>query len=127
MTIQTTISPDGKRLVTMTEDEYQDLIDARDAAVALRDIAAGTMPTVAEAAVDADLAAPTPLAFWRKHRGLTRIELSQAAEISPPCLAQLETGQRKGTIPVYARLAKRLNLRLDALVAEPSAAPNHPE
>ena len=47
MPIQTTISPDGERLVTMTAEEYQDMIDARDAAVAMRDIAAGTMPTVA--------------------------------------------------------------------------------
>jgi len=44
MTIQTTISPDGERLVTMTAEEYQDLIDGRDAAVAMREIAAGTMP-----------------------------------------------------------------------------------
>jgi len=47
MPIQTTISPDGERLVIMTAEEYQDMIDARDAAVAMRDIAAGTMPTVA--------------------------------------------------------------------------------
>src|ERR1700728_228699 len=69
MTIQTTISPDGERLVTLTAEEYQDLIDGRDAAVAMREIAAGTMPTVAEADLDAYLAAPTPLALWHKHRG----------------------------------------------------------
>jgi hypothetical protein len=57
MTIQTTISPDGERLVTMTAEEYQDLIDARDAAAAMREIAAGTMPTVAEAA---GISAQTP-------------------------------------------------------------------
>jgi DNA-binding XRE family transcriptional regulator len=120
MTIQTTTSPDGERLVTMTAEEYQDLIDARDAAVAMREIAAGTMPTVAEADVDAYLAAPTPLGFWRKHRGLTQIELSQAADISQPYLAQLENGQREGTVAVYGRLAKLLNVRIDDLVAEAS-------
>ena len=92
MTIQTTISPDGERLVAMTAEEYQDLIDGRDAAVAMREIAAGTMTTVVEADVDAYLAAPTPLAFWRKHRGMAQIELSWAADISQPYLAQLENG-----------------------------------
>ena len=126
MTIQTTISPNGERLVTMTAEEYQDLIDARGAAVAMRDIAAGTMPTVAEADIDAYLAAPTPLAFWRKHRGLTQIELSQAANISQPYLAQLENGQREGAVSVYARLAKLLNVRIDDLVAEPSGEADGP-
>jgi len=126
MTIQTTISPDGQRLVTMTAEEYQDLIDARDAAIAMRDIAAGTMPTVAEADVDAYLAAPTPLAFWRKHRGLTQIELSQAADISQPYLAQLENGQREGAVSVYARLAKLLNVRIDDLVVEEPTEENGP-
>jgi DNA-binding XRE family transcriptional regulator len=126
MTIQTTISPDGERLVIMTAEEYQDLIDARDAAVAMRDIAAGTMPTVAEADADAYLAAPTPLAFWRKHRGLTQIELSQAADISQPYLAQLENGQREAAVAVYARLAKLLNVRIDDLVTEASAESNSP-
>ena len=126
MTIQTTISPDGERLVTMTAEEYQDLIDARDAAIAMRDIAAGTMPTVAEADVDAYLAAPTPLAFWRKHRGLTQVELSQAADISQPYLAQLENGQREGAVSVYARLAKLLNVRIDDLVVEEPTEANGP-
>jgi len=113
-----TISPDGEHLVTMTAEDDQDLIDARDAAVAMRDIATGTLPTVAEADLDAYLTAPTPLAFWRKHRGLTQIELSQAADMSQPYLAQLETGQREGSVSVYARLAKLLNVRIDDLVAE---------
>jgi len=126
MTIQSTISPDGERLVTMTAEEYQDLIDARDAAVAMREIAAGTMPTVAEADVDAYLAAPTPLAFWRKHRGLTQIKLSQAADITQPYLAQLENGRRQGAVSVYARLAKLLHVRIDDLVANAPAESSGP-
>ena|SRR5579883_1138365 len=118
MTIRTSVSPDGESLVTMTADEYQDLIDARDAAIAMREIANGTMPTIAEADVDAYLAAPTALAFWRKHQGMTQVELSQAAGISQPYLAQLESGQREATVSVYARLAKLLRVRIDDLVSE---------
>lgn len=116
MTIQTTISPDGERLVTMTADEYQDLIDARDAEATIRAVADGTMPVLSGADVDAYLAAPTPLAFWRRHKGLTQVDLARAAGISQPYLAQLESGQREAMVSVYSRLAERMNLRVDDLL-----------
>ena len=119
MTIQTSISGNGEKLVTMTAEEYQDLIDARDAAIAMRDIASGKSHTIASADLDAYLAAPTPLAFWRKHRGMTQVELSQAAGISQPYLAQLENGQREGAVSVYGRLSKLLRVGIDDLVPEP--------
>lgn len=118
MTIQTTISPDGQRLVTMTAEEYQDLVDARDAEVAMRAVAAGTLQTLSGDDVDAYLAAATPLAFWRKHRGLTQTEVAQAIGVSQPYLAQLENGQREGSISVYQRLARRLGLSVDELLPD---------
>jgi DNA-binding XRE family transcriptional regulator len=102
----------------MTADEYQDLIDARDAEAAMRSVEAGTMPTIADADVDAFLAAPTPLAFWRKQRGLTQTELAAAVAISQPYLHQLENGQRDAMASVYAKLARRLGVRVDDLLAE---------
>ena len=101
MTIQTSISPDGQRPVTMSVEDYQDLIDARDAEAAMRAIAAGTLQTLSGADVDAYLAAATPLAFWRRHRGLTQADLAQAAGVSQPYLAQLENAQRDGSVSVY--------------------------
>jgi predicted transcriptional regulator len=47
--------------------------------------------------------------------------VSQAADISQPCLAQLENGQREGAVSVYARLARRLKVRIDDLVFEAPA------
>lgn len=118
MTIQTTISPDGQRLVTMTAEEYQDLIDARDAEVALRAVASGTLQTLSGEDVDAYLAAATPLAFWRKHRGFTQTEMAEAIGVSQPYLAQLENGQREGSVSVYQRLARRLGLSVDELLPD---------
>jgi len=57
---------------------------------------------------------------------LTQIDLSQAADISQPYLAQLENGQHEGAVSVYARLAKLLHVRIDDLVADASAAANGP-
>ena len=80
--------------------------------------ARGDDPGLTEAEMDEYLAAPTPLAFWRKRRGLTQASLAAAARISQPYLAQLETGRRKSAdIAVYTRLSKRLAVRVEDLVA----------
>ena len=124
MTIQTTITPKGERLVTMTADEYQDLIDARDAEAALRAVAAGTLQTLSGDDVDAYLAAATPLAFWRRHRGFTQAEMARHVGVSQPYLTQLENGQREGSVSVYRRLARRLGLSVDELLPdEPAVQP----
>jgi len=122
MTIQTTISPDGQRLVTMTAEEYQDLLDARDAEAAMRAVAAGTLQTLSGEDVDAYLAAATPLAFWRRHRGFTQADMAQAAGVSQPWLAQLENGKREGSVSVYQRLARLLGLSVDELLPNNLAA-----
>jgi len=106
-------------VVTMTREEYQNLIDARDHAIAMRQVTVGDLPTVPDSAVDDYLAAPTPLAFWRKHRGLTQAELADAAAITQPYVAQLESGQKTSAdIRIYARMAKRLQVRIEDLLAD---------
>jgi DNA-binding XRE family transcriptional regulator len=121
MTIQTMILPDGQRLVTLSAEDYQDLIDARDAEAAMRAVAAGTLQTLSGADVDAYLAAATPLAFWRKHRGLTQADIAREIGVSQPYLAQLENGQREGSVSVYQRLARRLSLSVDELLPDEPA------
>ncbi len=121
MTIQTTISPDGQRMVTMSAEDYQDLIDSRDAEAAMRAVAAGTLPTLSGADVDAYLEAVTPLAFWRGHRGFTQAVLAQEIGVSQPYLAQLENGQREGSVAVWQKLARRLGLSVDGLLPDEPA------
>ncbi len=124
MTIQTMISPEGVRLVTMTAEEYEDLIDARDAEAAMRAVAAGKLQTLSGDDVDAYLAAPTPLAFWRKHRGFTQADISRLIGVSQPYLAQLENGRRDGSVSIYQRLARQLKLSVDELLPdEPNDEP----
>ncbi len=119
MTIQTTTSPDGEVLVTMTAQEYQDLIDARDSAIIMRDVRAGAHPTIPSGDVPAYLAAPTPLAFWRKHRGMTQVELAEKAQVGQSYIAQLESGQKTSAdIRIYARMAAALNVRIEDLLAD---------
>jgi DNA-binding XRE family transcriptional regulator len=104
--------------VTLTRDEYEDLIDARDHALAMRAVATGEMETLTEAELDAYLAATTALAFWRRYRGLTQAELAGKVGITQPYLAQIEGGKRTGDVHLYARLARALRVRIEDLVAD---------
>lgn len=58
-----------------------------------------------------------PIRVRREYRGLTQEQLAEAAGISKPYLSQLESGKRKGTTEVLARIANVLSLALDDLVS----------
>jgi DNA-binding XRE family transcriptional regulator len=110
-------TPKGEELVLLSRQEYEDLIDGREHALAMAAHARGDDPGLTEAEMDEFLAAATPLAYWRKRRNLTQAALAAAAKISQPYLAQLESGRRSSAdIGVYARLAKRLAIRVEDLV-----------
>jgi hypothetical protein len=71
-----TKSPKGDDIVILSRKEYDRLLaaadeDVIDAAIAKKAIARNE-ETLSEAEVDELLAARTPLAFWRKKRGLTQ-------------------------------------------------------
>ena len=102
--------------ITLTIEEYEDLVDARDAAIAAASLTHGEMELLTSEQMDAYLAAATPLQFWRNHRGLTQTDLAAAAGITQPYLAQIETGVRTGAVQVYASLAKALRVRIEDLV-----------
>ena len=104
--------------VTLTREAYEDLIDARDHAAAMRDIAGGAMETLSGADVDSYLTAASPLAFWRRHRGLTQAALAGAVGIAQPSLAQAESGRRGFSVQVWAKLAKALKVRIEDLLPD---------
>jgi DNA-binding XRE family transcriptional regulator len=109
------IVQDGRERVVLDRSDYDDLIDSLDAAIAMREIAAGA-PTIPAAEMDAYLAAPTPLAFWRQRAGKTQAGLAEEVGVSQPFLAQIEGGRRQGTVRVLARLAKAVGVRIEDLL-----------
>ena len=102
--------------ITLTRAEYEDLIDARDHAQAMRDIATGAVETLTGDEVDAYLASPTNLAFWRRHRNMTQTALAAQVGIAQPSLAQAETGRRGLSVSTYAKVAKALKVRIEDLL-----------
>jgi DNA-binding XRE family transcriptional regulator len=104
--------------VTLDASEYRDLIDARDHAIAMREVGAGVMPTLTPAELEQYLETLSPLAFWRKHRGLNQAALANLIEISQPYLAQIEAGKRVGAVKLYGKIAKVLRVRIEDLISE---------
>ena len=102
--------------ITITEAEYQELVDARDHAVAMRDIASGALETLNDAEMDVYLSAATPLAYWRKRRGLTQMALAGRIKRSQPYVAQLESGVRAGDVHTLGAIARVLGIRIEDLI-----------
>jgi DNA-binding XRE family transcriptional regulator len=116
MTIDSTSRNNGET-ITLTRQEYEDLVDARDHAIAMREIAAGA-PVLTSAELEAYVAAKTPLAFWRQRAGLTQARLAEIVGASQAFLAQMENGVRGGNVKLHAKLARALGVRIEDLLAD---------
>jgi ribosome-binding protein aMBF1 (putative translation factor) len=90
---------------------------SRDAAVARKAIERNE-ETISEAEMDELLAAKTPLAFWRRKRGLTQADLAEAASIAQGFLSEIESGLKTGDITVLQRIAAALEISLLDLVPD---------
>jgi DNA-binding XRE family transcriptional regulator len=117
-----TLIQDGRERVILDRAEYEDLVDARDHAIAMRDIAAGEGALTSLEMADY-LAAPTPLAFWRKRSGKTQAEMAAEAGVSQPFMTQIEAGTRVGAVGVLARIAQALGVWINDLVEATEVAP----
>lgn len=66
------------------------------------------------------VAGEPPIRLWRGHRGLTRTELAEQAQVDKTYLSQLESGRKVGSVAVLRRPATTLSVDLDDLVADAS-------
>lgn len=116
MTHQTIKTPAGETLVVLPLAEFEALREAAERAKAMSALAAGGEErlTAAEALELAD--AQTPLAFWRRKRGLTQAELARRVNVAQNTLSSMETGERTGTVSVLKRVASALGVRIEDLV-----------
>ena len=98
----------------------QDLSDTDAHLRTMQSIERGEQEILTAEEVREALSAPTPLAFWRRKRGLTQKTLSQHIGVSQSYVADLEAGRRKGDPALIKRLAKALKVRMEDLVVEAS-------
>src|SRR5438105_12011102 len=99
-------SPSGEELVVLPRGDYEDLVDALAARKVDAALAAGREELLTAEETAALVAAPAPLAFWRKKRGKTQAQLAAEIGVSQNFLSDLERGKAKGDVTLFARLAR---------------------
>ncbi|WP_061020044.1 helix-turn-helix transcriptional regulator [Bradyrhizobium sp. CCH5-F6] len=120
-----TKTPQGDDIVILSRAEYDALTmgrrdeDAADAARAngiLADIEMGTEILLSSEQASELLEAKTPLAFWRKHRGMTQEALSKSVGVAQGFISEIENGAKTGDVQTLALIARALGVSLDDLV-----------
>jgi len=107
---------DRLKAIEAEAEAREDRIDAAIADKVLADIAAGREELLTDAELDELLAAPSPMQFWRKRRGLTQVQLAAAAGLSQPRISEIEGGGEGTTVAVMKRIADALRVTIDDLV-----------
>jgi DNA-binding XRE family transcriptional regulator len=123
MSAQTITTPNGERLVVLSEADYRALLDAAENSAdvaAVRDfrlmLEAGEEELLPSEFVDRILNGENPVRVWRELRKMTSSALAEAAGVGQGYLSQIETGKREGTIETMKKISKALNVTLDDLV-----------
>lgn len=127
MNPQIITAPDGSEMVIITRQEFDRLTaaapvldeDAADIAAADRARADSDFRYPADV-MDAMLAGETPIAAWRKHRGLSQAALANKSHITQAAISRLEqTGeehaQKLGRRVTRQAIARALDVPLAAL------------
>jgi len=119
---QSFTAPDGTEMVVLPAADFARLRDLAEEAVDLahaQEIMArietgeGTMPSeVLNMILDEEL---SPLAAWRRHRGLSQAQLARKAGLSQVWVSRIETGGGYGSRRTRAKLAAALEAPVWAL------------
>jgi DNA-binding XRE family transcriptional regulator len=121
--VQRITSPNGEEMVLLSVAEYERLTEAaedlRDSLIAERSrgkIESGEEELITHAEMKELLTAKTPLAFWRKKRGMTQDALAQETGVAQGFLSEIEAGQKPGTAATLKKIADALRIKVDDLL-----------
>jgi DNA-binding XRE family transcriptional regulator len=112
---QKVIVPDGTAMVLITEDEYLDLIAAKEDADDLAKAAEALRDMKDRPPIPADVSRNIrkgvhPVAAWRTYHGLTQSALAKAAGLTQPAITRIEKAAAgAGTHATLAKLAAALD------------------
>lgn len=115
-----TKTPEGEEIVILSRVDYEVLVTERDEETEARDVLAalsrGEEETLTFAEIEALRVAPTPLAFWRRHRGVIQAELAVHAGVPQSYVSDIENGRKRGHPALLRKFADYLKVSLDDLV-----------
>jgi DNA-binding XRE family transcriptional regulator len=110
------IHTNGEELVVISREDYESLVDANAALETKLALAEGRGELLTSEEVDELLAASTPLAFWRRKRGMSQIALAEQLGTGQSYISDIEGGKRTGPVDLYRKLAKVLGLNIEDLL-----------
>ena len=124
MNVQT-IEKNGKpEYVVLPWEEYQAMLaaleDRADAALIAgfaERLARGVEEAIPAAVVERLLAGEQAVRVWREHRGLTQVQLAEAAGVTQSMVAMIERGDRRGTVDTLTIIARVLKVDLEDLAS----------
>ncbi len=109
-------------MVTITREEYQRLVEAAEelADIAAYDRAMTAVTAGSEELIPAEyanrlIAGESPIRVYRDLRGMTQAVLSDASGVNRVQIANIESGQKRGSIDTLRKLADALKVTLDDL------------
>lgn len=117
----------GDRISNMEMTEDEDDIaavaaaradDARFAAAIRNERGRAVEATIPAEVVKAKIEGTHPLRAWRDHREWTQVDLSFKSGVGRDLIAQIETRKRKGSVETLDRLARALDLPIEALIGD---------
>lgn len=118
MSVAYVVTPGGEELAVLPRAELEALRNAVDHAQGLADYREGKLPGLSPDEARSLVLAASPLAFWRKYRRLTQRSLAGAVGVTQNYLSEIENGKRSGDVTLWLRLAKALEVPVEALVEE---------
>jgi DNA-binding XRE family transcriptional regulator len=116
MNVRYFTSPEGQEMAVLPKAEFEALSEMVEHASALSEYRSGKLPGLTPDETRAFIEAPSPLSFWRRYRGLTQSALSQAAGVAQNYLSELENGKRAGSMEVWLKLSRVLDLPVEQIV-----------
>ncbi|CAG1012505.1 MAG: helix-turn-helix transcriptional regulator [Rhizobiaceae bacterium] len=116
MNVQYFTTPAGEEMAILPRAELEALTEASAHVRDLEDYRAGRLPGLSPEQARALVEAPSPLAFWRKHRGLTQAALAARVSIAQNYLSDIETGRRAGPVELWLKLSQALSVPVEVMV-----------
>jgi DNA-binding XRE family transcriptional regulator len=118
MSISYVKTPGGEELAILPRAELEEILASAAHIKALDAYRSGRDPGLTGDEMRALLAAPSPLAFWRRKRGLTQAALAKATGLAQNYLSDLEKRKSKGSAAQWRKVARALDLPIDELIPE---------
>jgi DNA-binding XRE family transcriptional regulator len=102
-------------MITIPRSEYEDLVDASDAARVIARLEVGQDELIPAEFANRLIDGESPVKVWREIRGMTQMQLANASSVNRVQISNIESGAKTGSIETVKKLAFALEVSMDDL------------